>query len=185
MLITYLTGFLTVVALFLAAYFDWRFTRIPNWLTFPMWIYGLLAGFLAEGKTGLIDHSTGLLVGLLLLLLPYLMGGMGAGDVKFLAGIGAMQGWRFVFGAMFNGALIGGLVAFTVLLRHRAFKSRFKSFWSNLRQLIIVDLLTLRKIPEPEDTPAGPQEQTIPYGVALATGALISFFWNPLTLIRL
>src|ERR1051325_7898669 len=83
---------IAVTALVIAvAFFDLRARRIPNFLTFPAVIFGLVIN-LSRGWDGFWFSLKGLGLGLLLLLLPYVFGGMKAGDVKFLAAIGAFVG---------------------------------------------------------------------------------------------
>ncbi|MGI6037028.1 MAG: A24 family peptidase [Limnochordia bacterium] len=93
--------------------------RIPNWLTFGLMACGLIAGFYFGGLDGLTRSLQGLLLGGLLLLLPFVSGGMGAGDVKMLAAVGALKGPSFVFWSFLYGALAGGLLAGSVMLMAR------------------------------------------------------------------
>src|SRR5436309_3229359 len=71
--------------------FDLRERRIPNFLVLPAACIGLGLN-LYGGWDGLLFSAQGLAVGLTLLFVPYLLGAMGAGDVKFLAAIGAFVG---------------------------------------------------------------------------------------------
>lgn len=76
----------------LCAITDYRTRRIPNWLTVPAAILGLLFSALAPGGIGLLASLGGFAVGMVLLLLPWLLGGGGMGDVKMLAALGAWLG---------------------------------------------------------------------------------------------
>src|SRR5215510_10836941 len=86
--------FAALVAIFMAlcALIDYRTKRIPNWLTMPAAILGLVYSGLAPGGMGILWSLAGLAVGLSLLLLPWLLGGGGMGDVKMLAALGAWLG---------------------------------------------------------------------------------------------
>ena len=83
------------LALVVAAVIDGIQLKVPNWLTFPFiisgWAYSMAAyGIEGDGwLTGLGISLLGTLVGLALLMPAYAIGGMGAGDVKLLAGVGA------------------------------------------------------------------------------------------------
>ena len=76
---------------------DWRTRRIPNFLTFGGALAGVVFQTTVMGWNGLLQALTGMLLGLALLLLPYILGGMGAGDVKALAALGAWLGPRAIF----------------------------------------------------------------------------------------
>ena len=75
-----------------AAVIDGRSLRVPNWLTFHFLIGGLIFAFWKGGSALLLTSLAGAGVGLLTLLPLYAIGGMGAGDVKLMAGVGAWIG---------------------------------------------------------------------------------------------
>jgi prepilin peptidase CpaA len=83
-----------LVAIFIAlcAIIDYRTQRIPNWLTMPAAICGLAYSALAPGGAGIAWSLAGFVVGLALLILPWLLGGGGMGDVKMLAALGTWLG---------------------------------------------------------------------------------------------
>ncbi len=89
-----LTPFLLAIVM---AVGDWRSRRIPNFLTFGGALAGIVFQTAVMGWAGLFQALTGLLLGLGLLLLPYILGGMGAGDVKALAALGAWLGPKGIF----------------------------------------------------------------------------------------
>ena len=80
--------------LILAAWIDGKELRVPNWITFPMVLSGLVYSTCVGGFGGLGAGLLGMCVGLLTLMPLYAVGGMGAGDVKLMAGIGAWLGWE-------------------------------------------------------------------------------------------
>jgi prepilin peptidase CpaA len=75
-----------------AAVLDYRTKKIPNWLTVPAAALGLAYNCLAPGGIGPLTAMLGLLIGFSLLILPWLLGGGGMGDVKLLAALGAWLG---------------------------------------------------------------------------------------------
>src|SRR5204863_1315166 len=83
---------LLVMLVALAAWNDFRTRRIPNWITVP----GALAGFVLQiwysGLHGAVQSIEGAALGLGLVLLLFLARGMGAGDVKLFAAVGALAG---------------------------------------------------------------------------------------------
>ena len=80
--------------LILAAWIDGQELKVPNWITFPMVLSGLMYSTAAGGFDGFLAGLTGMCCGLICLLPLYAVGGMGAGDVKLMAGIGAWVGWQ-------------------------------------------------------------------------------------------
>ena len=83
--------FVAGVALYvaLAAVLDMREHRVPNYLTVPAALLGLAYHGLMPGGWGFGVAAAGFGVGFALLLLPWLFGGGGMGDVKLLAALGA------------------------------------------------------------------------------------------------
>ena len=99
---------LLALVLGMAVVTDLRSTRIPNWLTAPAVIIALGTHTGMNGIGGLVFSLAGLGVGLGFFLLLYLVGSIGAGDVKLMAAVGAFVG---PYGALSSGILamiIGG-----------------------------------------------------------------------------
>ena len=85
-----------VVAAYVAAagYTDFRMQRIPNYLTVPAAIAGLVCSLLLPGSpTSWQDSLLGFGLGFAIFFLPFLLGGGGAGDLKLVAALGAWLGW--------------------------------------------------------------------------------------------
>ena len=101
----------------------WR--RIPNALTLPTVFFGVIYNASpAPGAIGPAAALTGILVGGALLLVLYRMGGVGGGDVKLLAALGAWLGPEAVTGLFVYGALAGALYAAFLLWRGRPGRGR-------------------------------------------------------------
>ena len=84
-----------IIPLLIAAWISWsdlRTRKIPNYLTLGAALAGLLYNLAVFGLSGLTSGILGLLMGFGFLILPYILGGMGAGDVKALAALGAWLG---------------------------------------------------------------------------------------------
>jgi prepilin peptidase CpaA len=155
-----------ITILIICSITDWRSRKIYNKVIFP----GLIAAFglhlIIGGFPALAVSLIGFIVGLSLLLIPYLLGGMGAGDVKLLALVGALKGTMFVLMAAVYMALLGGLIALLVLIFRKGMKERLRS--------IFYFLYCLRygvRIPL-----ANQQDSltaTYPYGLAIAGGTLV------------
>jgi prepilin peptidase CpaA len=107
--------FAALVAIYMAlcATTDYRTRRIPNWLTVPAAIAGLVFSAVSPHGIGLLAALAGFAVGMLLLLLPWLLGGGGMGDVKMLAALGAWLGPVWILVAFGMGSILAafGMVA--------------------------------------------------------------------------
>ena len=110
-------------ALIAASLTDIARRRVPNTITLPLAAFGLLYHIHASGTNGFIFSFSGILVGFGLLILFYLMGGMGAGDVKLLAAAGSILGPVNVLHAFIYSALAGGLYSIVGLNRHSVLRS--------------------------------------------------------------
>src|SRR6201998_778273 len=97
-----------LLAVFLARWagvLDWRYRRIPNWLTLPGLLAGIAVNTLANGWAGAKTSLLGAGLGLLLLLPFVVIKALGAGDWKLIGAIGACLG---------TGRLIAGLMGYVV-----------------------------------------------------------------------
>jgi prepilin peptidase CpaA len=130
----------------IAAYYDIRFRRIPNWLVLVGIITGLTwnslssGGFLWGGFSsddpGLLRAGKGLLVGFLLYFPLYLIRGRRAGDVKLLAAVGSIIGPGNCFWFFLLSNILGGVIALVIIALHkRVGKTFFNVGW------IVGDLL--------------------------------------------
>lgn len=151
-----------------AAWFDIKSRRIPNWLV----VTGLVSSLGTQaflGNGGFSAWSLGLLVGFGLFLPLYVMRAMGAGDVKLMGMVGAFLGPASAAGAVLTTLLAGGTLAIAVAL------------WSGaLRHTLInVRILTIQTMfktlhggsAQIEAMPAS--AGNLPYAVAIAAGTFI------------
>jgi prepilin peptidase CpaA len=168
---------LVTITLVVAAVIDGKQLRVPNWLTFPMivsgWIYSTAFSEVA-GWEGLAWSLVGTVVGLGLLLPAYAIGGMGAGDVKLMAGIGAWVWPAVTFYAFCVSAVVGGVIAVGMVLYRRAWDKHQGQFWA-----IWNEILTIRD-PEQLATIAAERKPTmllLPYGIPMAIGTIAYFAW--------
>ncbi len=159
---------LLVVMLLTAAVFDFRRGRIPNWVTFPSMAAGLGVYTLLHGLEGLLFSLKGLALGIGLLLVFYMAGGMGAGDVKLLGAVGGLTGPGGVFAAFVITALLGGIYAIFLLVRRTGLAGSFRYVWSMLTTLLLFGKSGL-----PHTQSADPQPK-IRYGLVIALGTILS-----------
>jgi prepilin peptidase CpaA len=150
------------------AWGDIRTRRIPNYLTLGTAAAGLVFNTISHGLPGLADGILGMLLGFAFLILPYLWGGMGAGDVKALAALGAWLGPRLTLFLFCYMGIAGGFLALGYLLWTGTLWAKIKQGWVYLLNLI---LCRPSGIPNPPS--ASQLTEGIPYGVAIALGMLV------------
>ncbi|MAC19893.1 MAG: hypothetical protein CMJ23_09515 [Phycisphaerae bacterium] len=88
---------LLLVACSVAAVTDIRETRIPNWLTLPLILTGLVQAPILGGLPGLGDSAIGMVIASALFIWAYAFFGGGAGDAKFMMGLGLWLGYEAAF----------------------------------------------------------------------------------------
>lgn len=111
-----LTLLLLIPAILYASWIDYAERRVPNWLNALIAITGLGVQGAYHGWAGLGDGLLGLLVGFGLLIVPWMMHGMGAGDVKLMAAIGVWLGAWLTLVSFAVGAVIGGVAAVVMIV---------------------------------------------------------------------
>ena len=159
-----LTVILAVV-LVLATWLDISQKRIPNWLT----VGGTAAALVLRGFIGFDALGAGLLggvLGLMLGLLLFAIGAMGAGDGKLLATVGACLGFDGFVRALPLIGLAGGLLALVVTARAGTLIPTLLRF----RELLL-HVVSFGRVGE-RRTLAMPGAVTVPYGVAVAAGVV-------------
>jgi prepilin peptidase CpaA len=161
----------TVLVMIVAAVTDLRSQRIPNWLVFPFLLAGLVVSTVVDGWGGLGNSMLGVLLAAALMGFFYVLGGMGMGDVKLCAGVGAWVGpHQLVFALVFMG-LAGGVMAFGWAIC-RGFLKESLAGTSDL----IFGLGKRGLRPHPTIVLANPAARRMPYAPAIAVGAILSFF---------
>ena len=158
---------LTALVLLPASVFDLRQRRIPNALTFPAMAAGIIYWSYLNGLDGFMHGSGGMLLGIGTLILFYLMGMMGAGDVKLMGAVGSFLGPQGAFVAFLYSAIVGGLYALFVLARSKALKEAAGRYGMMIRGYVGTGQLIY--IP--------PEEGKLPplcYGLAISLGTILS-----------
>lgn len=167
----------TILLLGLCAYLDVKHRRIPNWATLPGIALGLGMNSL-QGWSGLKVSGIGLLVGFGALLVLFVLGWMGGGDVKLMAAVGALKGSPFVVSALFYSLLMGVAIGVVMLIWNRRTLQTFRNL------LFIIGSRVSPRIPRQNIEPA--QAQKVPFGLAIVLGTvlamIVGYAWNPLRL---
>jgi prepilin peptidase CpaA len=163
-----------VIVLFICLFTDIKTRKILNIVTMPTVVFGVGYNVITKGIEGVLFSGTGFLFGLGLLIIPYLLGGMGAGDVKLMGAIGALMGASFVFHSFIYTALIGGLIALLLIFRARGFMFSIKYLLSNVSNVVFFRN-SLGSIIIPKDRTSS---ISFPYGVAIVLGTLCTLVWG-------
>jgi prepilin peptidase CpaA len=158
---------LAVALALIAGWTDWRSRRIPNWLTVPGFVIGVLVNVLADGRAGLKTSLLGAGLGLLVLLPFVLLRSLGAGDWKLAGALGAFVGWQVLVDLLMGSVFVAGAMAVGLVI----YKRRFRETLRNIGRLL-ASMLTLR-MPGAEVSLDNPQSLKVPYGVALALTTLL------------
>lgn len=130
--------------------------RISNWIPVAALAAGLGWQMRQHGWRGGVDALEGATTGFAVFLIFYLLGGMGGGDIKLMAGFGALLGASQVLWAALLTAIVGGLLALGVVAVRSVVKAA-------------------RKLSGSQDRLSnGAGDESIPYAPAIALGVWLS-----------
>lgn len=148
---------------------DYRQHRIPNWLTVPAALAGLIYSTLAPAGVGWMAAVAGFAVGFGLLLLPWLLGGGGMGDVKMLAALGTWLGPTGILVAFGLGTVLAALGMMAVL----TYSAVAEGFSLTRRRYLAVASGGTSTTPQ-----AGPRRRRVlPFAVPMAVGTWLYLAW--------
>ena len=145
-----------------AGVLDWRYRRIPNWLTVSGFAAGVVVNTILYRWPGLKAALLGSLLGLGLLLPFVLIRSLGAGDWKLAGALGACLGPQQLLSVLAGTILVAGVMALGMVI----WKGRLKRTLVNIAHLLAA-LFSLR-MPGSEVSLDDPQSTKIPFGVAMA-----------------
>ncbi len=153
-----------------ASIIDYRERRVPNWLNALLGGLGLLAQLSYFGLAGLGNGVLGLLVGFGVLIVPWIMHAMGAGDVKLMAAIGAWLGPYLTVLGFGLGVLIGGAMGVVLILTSGKMAHAYSNFGIILHKCsswktAFSDYGSVKSF--------GATTTKLPYGIPLTIGSLI------------
>ena len=164
----------TLIALIIATVTDLRSRRIPNWLVFPFLSAGLVVAAIVHGWRGVGQSVLGVLLAALLLGVLYSLGGMGMGDLKLCAAIGAWIGPGQLITALVIMGIAGGIIAIV----WAACGGFLKETLNGTSELVFgVKERGFR--PHSKLVLTNPLARKMPYAPAIAIGTISSFFALP------
>jgi prepilin peptidase CpaA len=156
-----------VLVALVGAISDVRSARIPNWLTYSALGAALGLRTALLGLPGLTSGALGMLVAGGLFCFLFFLGAMGGGDMKLMAAMGAWVGSTQVVTLILTAALAGGVLAIARMI----FSNMVGQTIRNTVQLVCYRL-TSGLQPHPELNVQSPGSKRVPFGVAIAAGAL-------------
>ena len=164
-----------------AAVTDVRSRRIPNWLTLSGVVAGILLNwFLNVDRFNWRTALLGMGLAFLVYFPLYLLRGMGAGDVKLMAAIGALVGPANWFAIFILSNVLGGVAAVVLLLSRGRLWGTFRNVGYMLNELLHFRPPYLKR--EELDVKS-PKAATMPHGLAIAFGSLAfllaAWIWVP------
>lgn len=168
-----------LVACTIAAITDfWKF-RVYNLLTIPLIVSGIIYcaanGYVNLGWRGAVNGAgfslMGIAFGFVILVTPYMMGGMGAGDVKLMMGIGAWLGLMQGMYVFIAGALVGGAFSIGLMLVNKS----ALEVWVRVR-IMMTNLKAQENLSE-ELEKEGRRKKFVPFGGMLFMGMLCVIGW--------
>lgn len=166
-----------VVVVLGAAWLDLRSRRIPNLLTVSAFLAALLLR-VPMGWSGVADGLLAAGIAFALALPVFALGGLGGGDVKLLAAVGAFLGVDRLWGALFVAVLVGGALAIISVLRRGRAGETLANLYVLIKGLGRKESYTGWK-GEEGDAPLTIRSAgvvTRPFAVAIAAGAIYAVY---------
>jgi prepilin peptidase CpaA len=164
---------IVLAAALVAAVMDvWKF-KVYNALTVPLLLTGLAYHGIAGGMHGLLESMMGTLSGFAALFVVYMMGGVGAGDVKLMAALGAWLGMPLTLYVFASSALASGIYAAVLILLWGSVRET----WIDL-QVILFRFMALGHhlgadvSLEDEVKRADRRRRLVPFGAMVAAGCV-------------
>lgn len=168
---------LVTIVLVVAAVIDGWMLKVPNWITFPFIAAGWIYSFAAFGFEGLGWSMLGTLLGLALLLPLNLVGGMGEGDVKLLAGVGAWVWLGHTMQAFIWTAIVGGVMSLAIVIWKRTWKHHGLQAVALVKEMVdVADQEALYARARRRK----PRMALLPYGIPMAIGTIAYFAYTGL-----
>lgn len=149
------------VMLLAAAVDDIATGKVRNAITLPAILAGLIGHLIWPEQLGIADAAIGMLAGFGAMYIAWKLGAIGGGDVKLMAAVGAITGWKFALTAMFFGLAVAVVMAIAMLIWKRSLRDTLK------RLGLFAFLTAARAKPA---VPITSKSMRLPFGTALCVG---------------
>ena len=158
---------LTLTLTCLAAIWDWRSRKIPNWLTVAGAVAGITLRGVLSGWSGLGFAFAGLVLALGLLLPLVYLRALGAGDWKLMGAVGSFLGWRLFLVVLFGSIMVAGIMAFIQMMRADRVSETLRNLW-----ILIKGFVSFGLVKNPNISLDNPGLLKLPFGVAVAAATI-------------
>lgn len=185
-MIEILRGSILTLLMLNAVVSDLKYRKIPNRLTVTFALIGLGFHIITDFPQGIFTSLLGFVVGFFIFLIPYLMKGMGAGDVKLMASIGAITNWRTIISVGLYAAIAGGVIVLLLKIKSGGLKNTIVNtgkllchyFYGVMYSLTLLPTMKYNK-DKYQLNLQGKRDEYIPYAVAIAIGCIVSIILYP------
>jgi prepilin peptidase CpaA len=160
---------IALVIAVVACCFDVRQHRIPNWITFGAAATALMYHIAQSGGHGLTHSLGGWLVGVAMFILPFILGGLGAGDVKLVAALGAWLGFNDALWLGLYVGASGGVIALVVAVSSGYLRRALINIRLLLGHWRVAGLQAI-----PELTIHSASAPKLAYGVSILAGTVVT-----------
>lgn len=128
--------FILFIYISLAAFFDKKQFRVPNWLCMVGVLNGLSYHLVLDGVRTFFEYLGGMIIPIFCLGILFYFRMLGAGDIKLFAVVGSFIGRDVVWVILYS-IFVNGIVSFFILYRERAFVQRFQYFGQYIRRFFL------------------------------------------------
>ena len=159
----------------LSVFFDLTVRRIPNWII----AFGLAGGLLLNASQGFAQFShslLGFIGGIAVFIVPFALGWMGAGDVKYFSVVGALLGVEWLPRVLFYSIVAAGVLAAGQVAIGRFNSGFLKDAWTDCKLAI---LSFGRMLPDSIGKRTAKGADSVPWGVAIGAGTLVAYYFDP------
>jgi prepilin peptidase CpaA len=157
----------TLVLTCMAAVWDWRSRKIPNWLTVPGVVAGVTLHATLGGWHGTVFALKGVGAALALLLPLVLLRAVGAGDWKLMGAVGAFLGWQLFLFVLVGSIFASGIMAGVQMYRVGRVMETFRNLWTLVKGFFAFGIKK-----NPTISLDNPRLLKLPFGVAVAAATI-------------
>ena len=152
---------------------DLQSRRIPNWLTFGAAGAALVFHTTAPAGGGFLVAAGGWFCGALILFLPFALRGLGAGDVKLVAALGAWLGPMTAIWLGLYAGVAGFVMSLVVAVYHGYLRTAFRNIWFLLQHWTVNGVRPLEEV-----SLEGSRGPRLAYALPIFAGLVMATWWH-------